>query len=594
MTLSPNSLPAEPSTTACDLLAACGVPAQSPNGTPPGAPFASLLTQADTGNPAAGAPASDFSAAANIVPASLTPGVQPSVTEAPVVLYPGAYYMPQVGPAQAALLEGMPRKTPSSESQPMGGPLKKDKSKTSEKSETAPSADASQGSLALAYQFIAGQWLPQQPVPPTVPQQTSDVVDNIQVGLGGLPGGNTASVGMDYVSLETKQTGGNPESEQQAAYVPSADQAKTVKALDQVGKLSEPMSVGTNGVVAVKPDLKQPAISVSQKIDAFDPAGGRSVPMPAETDAAAVAAKSNSKQAAVSALPKTEKPTDAPELAAQTPDAATSTVLSADAAGTLNLGRRFSSGRTALAQAPEKFAASGASGLPDSASGVNSSTDPEQKKSLFIDGKSIIDTSKKIGTSTANREIAMPYSVANKAFPAAFSSPAGNGIEANISPDTKVDALLSTQAPRLVQEIHAIADRISSIDRNSVEVRFDFSETDRLSVRVEYRDGTVHTTFRTDSGQLREAVAHEWQTQSVSAQQRNYRMADPVFAQTSPDRQNFSGDSSGRQRAFEQQAQSGSPSFGFSGRNAGSTPSVAAPAARSARPETSLHLHALA
>ena len=37
------------------------------------------------------------------------------------------------------------------------------------------------------------------------------------------------------------------------------------------------------------------------------------------------------------------------------------------------------------------------------------------------------------------------------------------------------------------------------MERNSVEVKFNFSEQERLSVKVEYRDGTVQATFRSDS-----------------------------------------------------------------------------------------------
>jgi hypothetical protein len=147
----------------------------------------------------------------------------------------------------------------------------------------------------------------------------------------------------------------------------------------------------------------------------------------------------------------------------------------------------------------------------------------------------------------------------------------------------------------MVEEIRQIVDRVSAVDRNSVEVKFNFGERDNLSVRVEYRNGTVHTTFRTDSNQLRDAISHEWQTQSAANEQRPYRILEPVFSQTTSDRQNFSssGEGSGRQRAFEQPAGSTPPSYAAGRMNSG-TPSVAVPANRSLRSETSHHLHVLA
>ena len=50
-----------------------------------------------------------------------------------------------------------------------------------------------------------------------------------------------------------------------------------------------------------------------------------------------------------------------------------------------------------------------------------------------------------------------------------------------------------------------------------------------LALRVELRDGTVHTTFRAQSAELRSALAQEWQSVVPPAVGREIRMADPVF-----------------------------------------------------------------
>jgi hypothetical protein len=335
----------------------------------------------------------------------------------------------------------------------------------------------------------------------------------------------------------------------------------------------------------------QPAFPVQTPLQASDPATELSaalVPTTVKPEAALPAAVEM----------ETSENAQPPDNSAAAP--ANTDVLPSDVAVAQNLtGRLLPNAVTASPQlrGPEKFASPISQSEVEAKSGVNPSIGAREKKSLYVDGKALTATSVDIGTSGANRELVMPYSAPNKSPDVNFSTLAG----ANLDPGSNsvaaqpVDAPVAAHATKLVQEIREIADRISVIDRNSVEVRFDFSATEHLSVRVEYRDGTVHTTFTTDSAQLRDAISHEWQTQTPN-EQRPYRVAEPVFSQTSPDRQNFAsqGGDSGRQRTFEQPAQSTPSSLGAPGRNSFSTPSPAVPAARSARPETSHHLHALA
>jgi hypothetical protein len=162
-------------------------------------------------------------------------------------------------------------------------------------------------------------------------------------------------------------------------------------------------------------------------------------------------------------------------------------------------------------------------------------------------------------------------------------------------------APVASQAAQMVREIHEIADKVASIERNSVEVKFHFGENERLSVRVEYRDGAVQATFHTNSTALREALAREWQTQAVAASEpRQYRLADPIFvspAANASASQGFSagGDASRQQQAFAEQggAAVAKPSWFFNARNNGSAP-ASAPAVPAGRPETALHLHTFA
>jgi hypothetical protein len=67
----------------------------------------------------------------------------------------------------------------------------------------------------------------------------------------------------------------------------------------------------------------------------------------------------------------------------------------------------------------------------------------------------------------------------------------------------------------------------------SVQLRLKFGGED-LNVRVELRDGVVHTDFRTDSPGLREALAKEWQAVAAAAPGHLQRFLDPVFSPASP------------------------------------------------------------
>jgi hypothetical protein len=159
------------------------------------------------------------------------------------------------------------------------------------------------------------------------------------------------------------------------------------------------------------------------------------------------------------------------------------------------------------------------------------------------------------------------------------------------SPTSAVEP--TSHAAELVHEIRDIADGLWAVDRNSVEVKFNFGANDRLAVRVEYRAGTVHATFRTDSPELRDAIAREWQAQTASSDYRPYRVADPVFTGSGF---SFAGGDASRQqqqqrsaeeaRSFERAASLGAT------RSAPATTSTSA-ASPATRPESTGYLHAI-
>ena len=72
---------------------------------------------------------------------------------------------------------------------------------------------------------------------------------------------------------------------------------------------------------------------------------------------------------------------------------------------------------------------------------------------------------------------------------------------------------------------------------SSVELKLSFSDDARLAVRIELRNDVVHTTFRTDSNELRQALSSEWRLQApafaAASSEHPVRIADPVFATAS-------------------------------------------------------------
>lgn len=130
----------------------------------------------------------------------------------------------------------------------------------------------------------------------------------------------------------------------------------------------------------------------------------------------------------------------------------------------------------------------------------------------------------------------------------------------------------------------------------TVNLRLQLAGED-LAVRVELRDGEVHTRFRTESTELHTALAREWQALVSESPVRGARFADPVFSSAS------SGDQAGSNPDFAQQQQ-GQPRrpqadelFGSVGRSYGYTDAASAadePAAARPLPSTSLHLSAVA
>ncbi len=113
-------------------------------------------------------------------------------------------------------------------------------------------------------------------------------------------------------------------------------------------------------------------------------------------------------------------------------------------------------------------------------------------------------------------------------------------------------------AERAVATVTSLAEAqfTASMQRaGSVQLRLKFGGED-LAVRVEMRDGQVHTDFRTDSPALREAIAAEWQAVAAASPAHLQRFLDPVFSPATPGQNADAGaQHQSSQRQAQQQAQ---------------------------------------
>jgi hypothetical protein len=159
----------------------------------------------------------------------------------------------------------------------------------------------------------------------------------------------------------------------------------------------------------------------------------------------------------------------------------------------------------------------------------------------------------------------------------------------------------STQhAVAAVEATMDVMERMRDASHSSVELKLTFADNTPLTVRVELHEGTVLTTFRTDSAELRQALASEWRQSApsdfVTDPDRSLRIAEPVFAPASGST-GFTGTATGGHANSRQTpdptASESTLLSSASARSRGTSPASSAPAAPT-RHSTSLRLNAFA
>ncbi|WP_148217976.1 hypothetical protein [Opitutus terrae] len=215
-------------------------------------------------------------------------------------------------------------------------------------------------------------------------------------------------------------------------------------------------------------------------------------------------------------------------------------------------------------------------GTPDrDASGSLSVSSGKQKNVLAASVESLTNRSAAFGINAAKPQARMPAlahptpsvfaendSMSFAAAPLTFDSLVQDAAE------TTAHSLTSS-ARRAVDSAMAVVDHFAHGTQRGVNLQFSISGVD-VAVRVEMRPDGVHTTFRTDSPELCNALAQEWQSVvNTQPTDRSQRLADPVFTSTSA-----GGPASGEHGA-SQQRESGTPQSQWEKATAFAPPAVA-------------------
>jgi hypothetical protein len=161
---------------------------------------------------------------------------------------------------------------------------------------------------------------------------------------------------------------------------------------------------------------------------------------------------------------------------------------------------------------------------------------PEQKSFLKAGSETVTASASGVGTGVARVTASMPPAASNrpKTSPVAEAGLMGTAAGAKL-PTLEFKADAPAPVATLRETMSAVVSAVDALERQinaghgAVDLQFHVGDQ-QLALRVELRDGTVHTTFRTDSSELRSALSQEWQSMVQPASGREVRLADPVFS----------------------------------------------------------------
>ena len=221
----------------------------------------------------------------------------------------------------------------------------------------------------------------------------------------------------------------------------------------------------------------------------------------------------------------------------------------------------------------------------------------EDKKILSVNEKHVTDHEDSLGTADA---ITAPVPTTTHASLSGSTAPVSAPASAQLQPvpfaaQPVSGADISLLAHRAVDAVMTATERLGDANRSTIRLQFSVGDAN-LSVQVELRAGQVHTTFRTDSSDLRTALASEWQAMSGDSG-RAVRLADPVFASasTTPDAAGFGQGATGQRHSGEKASAENFQSAGLPAAPARSAQAESAlPERRTAAARPDLNLYTFA
>lgn len=166
--------------------------------------------------------------------------------------------------------------------------------------------------------------------------------------------------------------------------------------------------------------------------------------------------------------------------------------------------------------------------------GAHASSGSAQKNDfLNIDNEGVAYDAGGVGIDVAKSEAVMPtLSSSIAASPATPVAVGVHDVAATRAPQTteaRVTEAVST-AGQAVEVVLRAVDTVADREQKVVKLEFSVGDAD-LSVRVELAHDEVRTVFRTESPELRAALAHEWRAvASDSGEQGGVRLAPAVIA----------------------------------------------------------------
>jgi hypothetical protein len=158
----------------------------------------------------------------------------------------------------------------------------------------------------------------------------------------------------------------------------------------------------------------------------------------------------------------------------------------------------------------------------------------ELKEFLSTAHKTVAASVTSLGTAVAEEDPFMSSASSNRSKPISASQAGATAVEssstfrANLAVETTLP--VATLRDTMAAVVHAVARLEQRIDSQpkSVDLHLQVG-SEPITLRVELKEGTVHTVFQTVSAELRSALSQEWQLVVPPAVASHLRLADPVF-----------------------------------------------------------------